>query len=80
MIASADSPSPFHSASKTFLAMALEMVLSAMRATSPASCTALTGEAVMSSSALLRRPARSPMTQLAHVLALAVPVAATVSR
>jgi hypothetical protein len=60
--------------------MALEMVLSAMRAIRPASCAALTGLAVMSSSALLRRAARSPITQLAQVLALAAPAAATVSR
>ena len=62
------------------LAVAVVFTVFALRATSPASCTALTGDAVMSSSALLRRPARSPITQLAQVLALAVPVAATVSR
>ena len=77
MIASALSPSPFHSASKTFLAMLLEMVLSAMRMIRPASCTGLIGASAISRSSRFSRAASSPMVQLAIPLALAGPVAVT---
>ncbi len=77
MISSAELPSPFHSASNTFLAMLLEIVLSAMRWIRPASCAAAIGEASIGISDLLSRAASSPMIQLAMVLALAAPADAT---
>jgi hypothetical protein len=57
--------------------MLLEMVLSAMRWTRPASCAAEIGELATSMSFLFRRAASSPMIQLATALPLAAPATAT---
>ena len=50
--------------------MLLEIVLSTMRATRPPSCSADTGDSLISLSSLFRRAARSTVTQLAQGLAL----------
>jgi hypothetical protein len=50
MISSAELPSRFQRASKTFFAMLFEIVLSAMRAIRPASCAGSSGALAISSS------------------------------
>jgi hypothetical protein len=77
MTASALAASPFHSASNTLRAMLLEMVSSATRSSTPASCAGDTGESPMAFSSRLRRAATSPITQLAAGFAWAAPAAAT---
>ncbi|MDT4870581.1 hypothetical protein FQZ97_1056660 [compost metagenome] len=64
MTASTSLPSPVHKASKTCLAALLEIVPSAMRAISAASCAALTGTLAMSPSSAFSRRDTSPMIQL----------------
>ncbi|MNT90485.1 hypothetical protein D3C72_2313890 [compost metagenome] len=64
MTASMSLPSPLHSASITCLAALFEIVPSAMRPISAASCAALTGSSAMSRSSALSRRDTSPMIQL----------------
>ncbi len=61
----------------TSLAILLEMVPSAMRASSRASCAAVTGAASMSVPARLSADETSPMIQLAACFACAAPAAIT---
>ncbi|MNS33542.1 hypothetical protein D3C72_656580 [compost metagenome] len=79
MIASASPPdSPAHIAGKTsFLAVLLDTVPSAMRASSLASCAGRTGASSMAMPSRFSCDATSPISQLAAGLALATPASVT---
>jgi hypothetical protein len=59
------------------LAILLEIVPSAMRLSSSASCDASTGESAMSTPSRFRVEATSPISQLAAALAFSLPALAT---
>ena len=62
---------------KDFFSYLPDKVSSLIRASMPANCLALIGESAMSLSSLLRAPSRSPMTQLAAILASCCPTSVT---
>jgi hypothetical protein len=70
--------SPAHSASKTSLAILLEIVLSAMRRSGRPVAGAEIGAAAISISFLVEPAESSPITQLAHQLGVAAAPAASV--